>query len=274
MSIIVQKNLKEKLKKVFLILLAIYIMVGATLYFLQEKFLFLPETLPLDYSYNLNYDFDEYFLDTPNKGVINALHIKANNPKGAILYFHGNAGSLKRWSEIAEYFVALNYDVFIMDYRTYGKSKGVLSEQDMYTDAQACYNKLKQFWAEDDIVVYGRSLGSAMATKVASTNNPKHLILETPFYNILDVAKSRFPVFPVKKLLKYQFPNNEHIKGVNCSISIIHGTNDNVVPIKSGEKLFNISNKTKTKFTVVENGSHNNLVNFNTYHNFIKEILK
>ncbi len=274
MSFIALKNLKHKLKTTTLILLGLYIMVGTALYLLQEKFLFLPETLPQDYTYSLSYNYDEFFLNTPNDGVINSLHIKANNPKGVIFYFHGNAGSLKRWSEIAEYFVAMNYDVYIMDYRTYGKSKGLLSELALYDDAQECYNHLKQFWNEDKIIVYGRSLGSAMATKVASTNNPKALILETPFYNIMDVAKNRFPIFPVKKLLKYQFPNNEHIKEVECPISIIHGTSDYIVPFKSGERLFNSSNKKTTIFIRVEKGSHNNLSDFDKYHEFIKEILE
>ncbi|TJY31843.1 alpha/beta hydrolase [Pontimicrobium aquaticum] len=274
MLFIAQKNLKQKLKKAVLILLGIYIMVGTAFYVLQERFLFLPEILPQDHTYSLTYDYDEYFLNAPNEGVINTVHIKANNPQGVILYFHGNAGSLKRWSKIAEYFVAINYDVYIMDYRTYGKSKGTLSEEALYEDAQACYNHLKQFWTEDNITVYGRSLGSAMATKMAATNNPKQLILETPFYNIADVAKSRFPMFPVKKLLKYQFSNNEHIKNVSCVIHIVHGTNDKVVPFSSGEKLFKTLKSKKATLTIVENGGHNNLVDFNKYNAFIKEILK
>ena len=249
-------------------------MVGSALYLLQEKLLFLPETLPQDYTYELAYEYDEYFLDTPNEGVINALYIKANNPKGAILYFHGNAGNLMRWSEIVEYFVAMDYDVYVMDYRTYGKSKGALSEYALYSDAQVCYDHLKQFWDEKNIIVYGRSLGSAMATKMASLNNPKRLILESPFYNIADVAKKRFPIFPINGLLKYKLPNNEHIKNVKCSTSIIHGTSDYVVPFNSGEKLFKVSPKDKTTFTVIENGGHNNLNEFKKFHAIIKEILQ
>ena len=274
MSFTAQKNLNPILKKLTLILLGIYIMVGTALYVLQEKFLFLPEPLPQDYNYELVNEYDEYFLDTPNGGIINALHIKADEPKGAIIYFHGNSGNLKRWSEIAEYFITMDYDVYIMDYRTYGKSKGILSETALYEDAQTCYNHLKQFWKEDNIVVYGRSLGSAMATKMASTNNPKKLVLESPFYNIADVAKKRFPIFPVKDLLKYKLPNNEHIKEVKCSTFIIHGTNDKVVPYKSGLKLFNASNKSMTMLSTVEKGKHNNLSEFDTFHKFIKEILQ
>ena len=219
MSFIAQKNLKQRLKKIALALLGLYIMVGTTLYLLQEKFLFLPEVLPQEYEYNLTYNYDEYFLDTPNSGVINTLHIKANNPKGAILYFHGNAGNLKRWSEVAEYFVAMNYDVYIMDYRTYGKSKGVLSEVALYKDAQECYNHLKQFWNEHDIVVYGRSLGSAMATKIASTNNPKKLYHYT--HHSLFHINLRHPI-PTPSMAKTLF--NPCFKSLSeAHISILRG---------------------------------------------------
>ena len=268
------KNLKRKLKNSVLLVFGLYVMVIAILYFFQENFLFRPETLPQDYTYQLSYKYNEYFLDTQDNGLINTLHIKAGNPKGVIIYFHGNAGNLKRWSKIVEYFVDMDYDVYIMDYRTYGKSKGELSENALYNDAQVSYDHLKQFWKEENIIVYGRSLGSAMATKIASLNSPKKLILESPFYNIADVAKKRFPIFPINNLLKYQFPNNEHIKSVQSSIYIVHGTNDNVVPFKSGEKLFKVSPKDKTTFTAIENGGHNNLIEFDLYHKLIKEILQ
>ena len=87
------------------------------------------------------------------------------------------------------------------------------------------YNYLKEDYNEEDITLYGRSLGTGIATYLASKNNPRQLILETPYYSILDVAKDRFPIFPVKKLLKYEFPTHQFIKQVSCPITIFHGTN-------------------------------------------------
>lgn len=273
MSSILPKKLNKTFKKLTLLILGPYIMVGSVLYFLQETFLFRPESLSQDHVYNLEYDFEEHFLRIDDETIINSLHIKAEAPQGAIIYYHGNAGNLERWSAIVTYFVDLGYDVYVMDYRTYGKSTGKLSEKALYNDAQKCYDHLKQFWNEKDIIVYGRSLGSAMASKIASMNNPKKLILESPFYNIADVAKQRFPIFPTKRMLSYKLPNNEHIKEINCPISIFHGTNDMVVPFSSGEKLFHESKKGKTTLTIIENGGHNDLIEFDDYHDQIKKIL-
>ncbi len=99
------------------------------LYFLQEKFIFLPSKLPQDYAYSFAFPHTEFNLETPDGAKLNGLHFKNGNSKGVILYFHGNAGDLSRWGEIALFFVEKQYDVVIMDYRTYGKSTGKLSPQ-------------------------------------------------------------------------------------------------------------------------------------------------
>jgi len=268
-----QKQVKQKLKKAFIVLLSIYIMVSSLLYFLQEKMLFLPTVLEQDYAFEFTQSFEELFFKTDNNAVINAIHFKAETPKGVILYFHGNAGDLSRWGNVAEYFVELNYDVLIMDYRTYGKSTGALSEQVFYDDAQFCYNYLKERYAENKITLYGRSLGTGAATYLASRNTPKQLILETPYYSITHVAASRFPMFPVEKLLKYKFPSFQFIEHVKCSISILHGTDDAVIPMQSARKLFEAAPKALTSFTIVDGGNHNDLVRYKSYHSKIREIL-
>lgn len=240
-----QNPLRQKLKKSVLILFGIYIMVGSLLFVLQEKMLFLPTVLEQDYIFEFSQPFEELLLKTDEEALINAIHFKVENPKGVILYFHGNAGDLSRWGIVAEYFVERRYDVLVMDYRTYGKSTGKLSEQAFYNDAQYCYTYLKKQYKEDDITLYGRSLGTGIATYLASKNKPKQLILETPYYSIIDVAKSRFPIFPVEKLLKYKFPTYKFIQEVNFPITIFHGTEDMVVPYKSAKKLFEVSPKKK-----------------------------
>jgi fermentation-respiration switch protein FrsA (DUF1100 family) len=268
-----QKKIKHKLKQAAFGLLGIYLMIGTALYFLQEKILFRPTVLNQTYVFKFSHPFEELFLKADDNAMINAVHFKVDNPNGVILYFHGNAGDLSRWGKITEYFVDKNYDLLVMDYRTYGKSTGALSEHALYSDAQLCYDYLKQRYKEDEISIYGRSLGTGIATNIASTNNPKQLILETPYYSILDVAKYRFPFFAVEQLIHYKLPTNKFIKTVNCNISMIHGTDDYVVPIESGEKLFKVAPQNLTSFTVIENGGHNDLVKFDSYQLKIKEIL-
>lgn len=247
-------------------------MIGSVLYFFQEKLMFLPTPLEQDYQYQFHHSFEELFFETEADAKINALHFKAENPKGVILYFHGNAGNLSRWGEITEYFVGMDYDVLVMDYRTYGKSTGKLSEAALNHDAQYCYDYLLKQYSENEIILYGRSLGTGMAAYLASIYNPKELILETPYFSISDVAKHRFPMFPVETLLKYKFPTFEYLPKATCPITIIHGTEDSVVPFKSGKKLSELAIK-HLNFIAVEGGNHNNLVDFETYHSTIKNVL-
>ncbi|WP_204347020.1 alpha/beta hydrolase [Psychroserpens algicola] len=274
MSFTPQNRLRKKLKKGLKVFLILYVMIGTSLYFLQEKLLFLPTVLEQDYQYQFAYPFEEVFLKPSENVSINAIHFKSENPKGVILYFHGNAGDLSRWGTIAEFFVAKHYDMFIMDYRTYGKSKGKLSEQAFYDDAQYCYDYLLKQYAEAEITLYGRSLGTGIATFLASKNQPKQLVLETPYYSILDVARHRFPIFPVSSLLKYKFLSNEFIGNVKCPITMFHGTSDGVVPYASAEKLNAVAPVSQTTFITIEGGSHNDLVEFDAYRTAIDKVLE
>ena len=267
-------NLKAKFKNAFLVILILYTMFGGLLYAFQEELLFFPEPLDKDYTYTFQYPFTELFFETEGDGRINALHfrVKDATPKGVILYFHGNAGNLSRWGQVTEYFVDKQYDVLVIDYRTYGKSTGKLKESYFYSDAQHSYDYLKSHYDEAEITLYGRSLGTGIASYLATKNRPKQLILESPYYNIADVAKSRFPVFPVKHLLKYKFPTNEFLLNVECPVTILHGTDDQVVPYSSGKKLYALDLE-HVELIPIEGGGHNNLVNFDAYHKGINNTL-
>ena len=201
------------------------------------------------------------------------MHFKAERPIGVILYFHGNAGDLSRWGTIVEYFVEKDYDVLVMDYRTYGKSTGTLSEEAFYHDAQFCYNYLKEKYSESEITIYGRSLGTGITTYIASKNHPKQVILETPYYSMVDVAKKRFPIVPVKQLMRYELPSHKYIKQVKCPITMLHGTDDNVIPLESAEKLYRSLSNNKITLAVIDGGSHNDLVDFEAYHRIMDEVL-
>ena len=273
MLFIHQKKVKQRLRRFVTVMLILYIMINASLYLLQDKILFRPTVLEQDYQFEFKHDFEEVFIKTDD-AVINAIHFKVENPKGVILYFHGNQGDLQRWGKITEYFVEKNYDVFVMDYRAYGKSVGELSEDVLYNDAELTYEYVKERYAESDITVYGRSLGTTFAAYVTSKNKPKQLILESPYYSMIDVAKSRFPLIPVKQFMNYEFPTFSFIDDITCDITILHGTSDKVVPFSSGEKFFKAAPKPTTKFISIEGARHNNLIDFETYHREIDTILR
>lgn len=244
------------------------------LYFLQEKLIFLPTKLDQGYEYVFDQPFTEFFLNSEDGASLNALHFRKENPKGVILYFHGNAGDLSRWGKITSFFVEKNYDVIVMDYRTYGKSTGKLSEEALYADAQLFYDYALKHYEEDKITVYGRSLGTGIATYIASKNRPDKLVLETPYYSLIEVAKGRFPFLPVQTLMKYKIPSNEFIKKVNCPITIFHGTDDVVVPYDSGKSLFDCIEHSKKQFITIDSGLHNDLIEFDAYQTGIEAVLK
>lgn len=264
----------RKLKKGLLIGLSLLLSIIVMLYFLQEKLIFLPTKLPADYSYSFEDDFTEFSLDSPDGATLNALHFGVEKPKGVILYFHGNAGDLSRWGTIASKLTKFDHDVVVMDYRGYGKSKGERSETALYADAQLFYNWLLERFEEKDVLIYGRSLGASIATHLAAKNNPHKLILETPFYNLMDVAQERFGFLPLKSILNYKMNSNEYIQKVDCPIYIFHGTADEVVPYESGKKLFEAIPHSDKEFFAIANGAHNNLDEFDAYWKGIKKVLQ
>lgn len=264
----------KKIIKIILIGVALlYLIIGVALYFLQEKMMFMPESLPQDYSYSFPGNFEEINLSTDDGALLNSLHFKAESPKGVILYFHGNAGELASWGKVVQKFVDRHYDVLVMDYRTYGKSTGKISESALYNDAQLFYDYLLKNYSEDEISIYGRSLGTTFATYVASKNNPKQLILEAPFYSVDEVARQRFPIFPTSLFLKYHFPTYKYFKEVSSAITIFHGTDDFVVNYRNSEQLSQIITNKKINFVSILGGTHNNLIDHEEYRETLDSIL-
>ena len=260
------------IKKFFIILILAYVLLALGLYFFQEKIIFRGKKLAKDFVYQFDYKFTEVNFEAEDKSIINALHFTVEKPKGVILYFHGNKGSLARWGDIVAPYTEYGYDVFVIDYRGYGKHNGKRSEDSLYADALKSYSYLKQRFSEDQIIVYGRSLGGTFATRVASEHQPKHLILEAPFYNILDFSRRKFALLPYKLLLRYKFESNRYMKSVNCPITIFHGDNDALIPLASGQKLFDVASNKNAEIVIIPNGTHHNLTTFDLYKQKVKTI--
>ena len=252
-----------------------YLIFGFMIYFIQEQFIFLPSRLPENYQYQFDIPFEEFYLHAEDGARLNALHFKAPDAKGVILYFHGNAGNLARWGEITmELTKNYNYDVVVMDYRKYGKSRGSLSEEALHSDGQLFYDYVRKHYDERDIVLYGRSLGTGIASQLAAMNNPQKVILETPYYSMLDIGQRRFPYLPVKWLLKYEFKSFEYVQDISCPIAIFHGTKDEIIPMESGKKLYESIPGLNKRFIEVEGARHNNLSGFETFNIGIRQLLE
>ncbi len=241
-------------------------------YFVQEKFIFKPERLPEDFQYKYDVPFEELFFDVEPGVRINGLHFYCGNPNGLILYFHGNTRSIKGWAKYAKDFYRYNYDVILADYRGFGKSTGKRSEKEMLKDMQFVYEMLLAKYPESHLLVYGRSIGSGFATKIAADNNPRYLILDSPYYSFIRVAERYAPLLPHRWLLRYKLRTDQWITKVKCHTYIIHGTKDRLIPIKHSEQLQKINPHTITLIRI-HGGGHNNLPSFPEYHNFIRDIL-
>lgn len=255
-----------------------YIIAGIAIlsvmaYLVQERLIFKPEKLKQDFEFRYDAPFREYFFDIEPGVRINALHFFRKEAKGLILYFHGNTRSIKGWARYAKDFYRYDYDVMLVDYRGFGKSTGKRSEKEMLNDMQIIYDQLKTEYPEDHLIVYGRSMGSGFATKIASDNNPRYLILDAPYFNFLRVIERFLPILPVRFVLRYHLRTDKWLPKVKCHTYIIHGTRDWLIPIRHSESLQKI-NPSKITLIRIHGGGHNNLPSFDEYHNFVRDILK
>ncbi|RKE92004.1 alpha/beta hydrolase [Ichthyenterobacterium magnum] len=255
-------------------ILIIYIAISIALYYLQDYMLFKPEKLPKDFQFDYeNQVTKEYNLETRDGAIINGLRFfPKGESKGVVLYLKGNSKSIKGWGKFAVDFTRHGYNVFMVDYRGFGKSTGRRSQKAIKRDLQVVYNKIKEKTSENHIILYGRSLGSGFATKLASTNHPKMLILDAPYYSLTKVTARYMPFMPLSLLIKYPLPTYKWLKYVQCPIHIIHGTDDKLIPFKSSVKLSQINPKL-TKLHSVIGGGHKNLNNYESYHKMLDDIL-
>ncbi len=254
-------------------ILLLYLLISILLYYLQDYFLFKPEKLPKEFQYYYeNQNVEEYNLETRDGATINGLHFKVDHPKGVVLYLKGNSKSIKGWGKFAVDFTRHNYDVIMVDYRGFGKSTGRRSQKAIKNDLQFIYNKMREQVGEKFIILYGRSMGSGFATKLASTNNPQMLILDAPYYSLTKVTKRYAPFMPLSVILKYPMPTYKWLKYVNCPVHIIHGTNDKLIPFSSSVKLSKVKPELTRLWSVI-GGGHKNLNEFESYHSMLSEII-
>jgi pimeloyl-ACP methyl ester carboxylesterase len=264
--------MKPLLINAFKILSVIYVLVCVLLYLFQEKLIFHPQKLDADFKFKFDEPFEEKNIKMADGTILNGLLFKATDSKGLIFYLHGNAGSLGSWGDVAKTYTDLNYDVFILDYRGYGKSEGSINGQKLFfEDVQTAYNELKKNYAEDKIIVLGYSIGTGSASQIASTNNPKLLILQAPYYSLTDIVRKQFPIIP-SFILKYKFESNEYLKMCKMPVVIFHGDQDEVIYYGSSLKLQQEFKRTDRLITLTGQ-SHNGITYNNHYRTEIKKIL-
>ncbi|MEP2669509.1 MAG: alpha/beta hydrolase [Cyclobacteriaceae bacterium] len=266
--------LSRKLRLALLITVCTYVLSLILFYIFRDRFIFQSTQLSHDYQFEFTQPFQEYSIKTSDSIQLNGLLFKSSTPsQGLIFYTHGNAGNLQRWGNYAVDFTQLGYDVFMYDYRGYGKSEGESDASNLYTDGNDVYNWVIHELKPSQIILYGRSLGSTVASHLSTMADADTLILETPFAEFNDVI-----YWPLKPIM-YVFPMNNSLSNLqllpNSSSRkfIFHGTDDWVVPLSSALKLKPLLAH-PNDFIIIEGGGHKNLRDFESYHVRLKEILE
>jgi fermentation-respiration switch protein FrsA (DUF1100 family) len=250
----------------------VYVNICLLFYFLQDYFFFRPEKLPKNFQYKYPFPFEEVSFEMEDGGFINGIYFEVPNSLGVVYYLKGNSKSVKGWGKFARDFLGKGYDFFMVDYRGFGKSKGKRTEQILFQDAQYMYKWLAKKYKEENVVVLGRSFGSGVAARIASWNNPKMLILDSPYYSFKKLT-ARFGFFiPLNQLLRFKIMTNQFIKVTECPIHIIHGTSDNLIPFSHSKKLKE-ENEEKVNLYPIKGGHHNDLPEFSEFHHTLYKIL-
>jgi len=205
-------------------------------------------------------------------GRINAIHFKVPNSRGVVFYLKGNSKSIKGWGKFAKDFLSNGYDFFMMDYRGFGKSRGKRNQEKMFSDAQYLYKWLSKSYAEDKIILYGRSWGSGIAARIASWNKPRMLILDSPYFSFYYNANRYLFLFPLKWILRYDMRTDLYLKVTECPIHIIHGNKDRLISFSQSEKLKALY-PSKIILHKIEGARHNNLPDFPAFFEVLYDIL-
>ena len=197
-----------------------------------------------------------------------------------LLWFHGNAGNINhRLGNIKMLHERVPVNVFIIDYRQYGRSEGKISEKGTYIDARAALAHLhsRKEINQEKIIFFGRSLGSAVAVELALKEKCRALILETPFTSILEMGKKLYPFLPVSLLLKTKYDSLSKIRNIKVPILIMHGDKDDLVPFEHGKRLYDMANEPKEFYTIPGAGHNDTHIvggdeYFDVIRNFVKKL--
>jgi hypothetical protein len=230
----------KRIMNIVLILLVFYLAFLVTIYFMQDRMLYYPDREVLQTPEDIGLEYEEVSLKTKDNVTISGWYIPAKHEKGVLLFCHGNAGNISHRLESINIFHNVGLSVLIFDYRGYGKSEGKPSEKGTYRDAEAAWNYLVEEKGKtpDRIILFGRSLGAAIAADIALKKIPAGLILESCFLSVPEMGKKHYPWIPVRLLSKYDYATIDKIRSITCPKLIIHSPDDEIVPFEHGKSLF------------------------------------
>lgn len=234
-----------------------YLAVVLFLYFGQSHLVYFPQQQIGQTPKAIDLDYTSVHIATSDGETLHGWWVPAPDANGTVLFFHGNAGNISHRLDYLKMFKQLGYNTLLFDYRGYGQSSGTPSESGTYLDAQATWRYLieTQRIAPAQIVLFGESLGGAVAAWLAARENPGLLVLASTFTSVPDLAAEIYPFLPVRWISRFQYNTMESLKSVTCPVFIAHSPQDEIIPFEHGQQLFQVASEPKQFLTL--QGGHN-----------------
>ncbi|MBA4742978.1 MAG: alpha/beta hydrolase [Azoarcus sp.] len=236
-----------------------YSVIALLMWLFQERLLYVPDmarahvATPSD----IGLDWQPVELTTADDLTLDSWWLPAEDSRAALLFLHGNAGNISHRLASLEQLNRLGLSVLILDYRGYGRSEGKPSEAGTALDADAGWRWLKDESGHHPhkLVIFGRSLGAAVAAELASRTNPAAVILESPFRSVPDMGQQLYPWLPVRALARLHYPTIEYVTQRSAPLLIIHSEDDEIIPFAEGRAVYEAA--TSPKELLVIQGGHN-----------------
>jgi len=232
--------LVTSLKWLFLFAVAGYLALVALLYLAQRSLLYFPDPRRLDPVAAGLRQAEEVMLQSADGVRVSAWHVPAREGIPVVIYFQGNGGGLDLRADRFRKLTADGTGLLALNYRGYGGSGGSPSEAGIILDAKAAYDFAAERYGADRIVLWGESLGTGVAVAVAAERPVARMILESPYTSIAEVAASIYWFVPVRYLIKDSFRSDERIAKVTVPVLVVHGERDSIVPIRFGQRLYEL----------------------------------
>jgi uncharacterized protein len=243
--------------------------IGGWFYISQEKLIFHPSTLPPSHQFTLP-NVSE--VSVPVEGAtLSAMHFRHPDSKGLVFFLHGNGGTLATWLRSTDFYRNNRFDVFMIDYRGYGKSTGKIeSEAQLHADVRAAWDRIAPQYAGKPRVIFGRSLGTTLAAKLSADVQPEQTFLISPFFNLNAMREDHYRYLP-RFLMRYTFATNEWLPKIKTPVTILHGEIDGLINISHAERLRATS--PRVELVKIRGGDHNNLQELPEYNGALSERL-
>ena len=234
-----------------------YALLLAALYFGQESLIFPGTPLPAEHRFAFDQPFEEIRVPVDG-GSLDALLFRQPNPRGLVFFLHGNRGNLQTWTTGLDFYRRVNYDLFIFDYRGYGRSTGQnVDERQLDADVRTAWDAIAPRYRDKPIVVYGRSLGTGLAVRLAREVTPRLLVLVSPYASLVEESQRRYPFVP-GFLVKYPLRSDEAIGDVKSPVLLIHGTRDSLIPPSASVTLHGRT-RAPVELLLIDGAGHNDI---------------